>query len=90
MLNLPTLNDTRNEWCKAYFARMKRSDTKLDTLLPNTQIVPYILRSFKLPIPVAFITLSQHLVGFFFNVLIANINIYLFIIYLFHLFKYFI
>ena len=51
MVNLPTLHRRRDELCRAYFAKMKSRDHKLNALVPNGQSVPYVLRLCnKLPI----------------------------------------
>ena len=42
MVNLPTLNRRRDELCRAYFAKMKSSDHKLNALVPNGRRVPYL------------------------------------------------
>ena len=42
----------RDELCRAYFAKMKSRDHKLNALVPNGRSVPYVLRLYnKLPIP---------------------------------------
>ena len=52
MVNLPTLHRRRDELSRAYFAKMKSSDHKLNALVPNGRNVPYALRLCKkLPIP---------------------------------------
>ena len=52
MVNLPTLHRRRDELCRAYFAKMKSSDRKLNALVPNGRSVPYALRLCnRLPIP---------------------------------------
>ena len=52
MVNLPTLHRRRDELCRAYFAKMKSRDHKLNALVPNGRSVPYALRLYnKLPIP---------------------------------------
>ena len=40
MVNLPTLHRRRDELCRAYFAKMKRHDHKLNALVPNDRSVP--------------------------------------------------
>ena len=45
MIHVSTLHDRRNELCKMYVSRMRRSNHKLNTLQPNTRNVPYTLRS---------------------------------------------
>ena len=45
MVNLPTLHNRRDELCRAYFAKMKRSDHDLNALLQNGRSVPYTLTS---------------------------------------------
>ena len=42
MVNLPTLHRIRDELCRAYFAKMKRSDHKMNAL--NGRSVSYALR----------------------------------------------
>ena len=44
MANLPTLHRRRDELCKAYFAKMKSMDHKLNALVPNGRSVPNALR----------------------------------------------
>ena len=52
ILNLPTLHRRRDELCRAYFAKMKSNDHKLNALVPNGRCVPYALRLCnKLSIP---------------------------------------
>ena len=54
MVIIPTLNDSRNAICKPYLDRMRRGDHTLNSLLPDTRMVSYALRSFnELPIPMA-------------------------------------
>ena len=51
-VNLPTLHHRRDELCRAYFAKMKSNDHKLNAILPNGRSVPFISRSCNdLPIP---------------------------------------
>ena len=48
----PMLNHRQDELCRAYFAKMKRDDSRLNALLPHGRSVPYALRSCnELPIP---------------------------------------
>ena len=47
MVNLPTLHRRRDELCRAYFAKMKSRDHKLNALVPNGRSVPYALRLCK-------------------------------------------
>jgi len=52
MVNIPTLNNRRNDLCKAYFNQMRHDNHKLHKLLPSARDVPYSLRSCnELPIP---------------------------------------
>ena len=52
MINLPMLRHRRDELCRAYFAKMKRSDHNLNALLLHGQSVPYAVSSCnELPIP---------------------------------------
>ena len=44
-VNLPTLSARRKELCKKYFNEMKKSDHKLNHLLPAVREVPYSLRA---------------------------------------------
>ena len=39
MVNLPTLHRRRDELCRAYFAKIKSSDHKLNALVPNGRSV---------------------------------------------------
>ena len=43
--NLPTLFARRKELCRRYFNEMKRSDHKLNHLVPAVREVPYSLRA---------------------------------------------
>ena len=47
ILNLLTLHQRKNELCRAYFAQMKRSDHKLNAVLPNGRSVLHLLTYFK-------------------------------------------
>ncbi len=44
-VELPTLAVRRDELCRTYFNRLKRSSHKLNHLLPDIRNVPYSLRS---------------------------------------------
>ena len=43
-----TLHSRRIVICKPHLVRMKRNEHKLNTIMPNTRNVPYILRSFNM------------------------------------------
>ena len=40
MVNLPTLHRRRDEFCRAYFAKIKSSDHKLNAFVPNGRCMP--------------------------------------------------
>ena len=52
MLNVPMLHHRRDELCREYFTKIKRSDHKLNASLPSGRNMSYTLRSCnELPIP---------------------------------------
>ena len=44
MVKLPMSHHRRDEFCRTYFPKMKRSDLTLNALLPNDRNISYTLR----------------------------------------------